>query len=239
MKYMIFTLLFVPSVLWSQVFTLTHEDNTSSTKTSVIIGFVKGATDGIDAALGEKELPPLHPITGAHIVTILDMNKDGSFSSTVDMFSYRDIRNTEPLNQADTFWIQVGPWKSDKKWMKFSWDYPLGTGIDSVVFTDKGGMALRINCDSKKSYTILPNEFGVGPITIEDFHLIVYRSQGASSVEEELSLEKNVSDIYTSNGVLIAQNIHSEEVKSILQYQPFGVFFIRTGTRVQSIVNYK
>ena len=239
MKYILLTLLLLPNALWSQVFTLTHEDNTSSTKSSVIIGFIKGATDGIDVAIGEKELPPLHPITGAHIVTILDMNKDGSFSSTVDMFSYRDIRNTEPLNETDTFWVQVGPWKADKKWMRFSWDYPLGTGIDSVVFTDKGGMALRINCDAKKSYTILPNEFGVGPITIEDFHLIVYRSQGTSSVEEELSIENKKSDIYNSNGVLIAKDISSEEVKNIMQYQPFGVFFIRTGTRVQSIVNYK
>ena len=239
MKYIIITILLLPQIMWSQVFTLTHEDNTSNTKPAIIIGFVKGATDGIDVVLGEKELPPLHPINSAHIVSILDINKDGSFSSDVDMFSYRNIRNSEPLNQVDTFWVQVGPWKSDKKWMRFSWDYPLGTGLDSVVLIDKGGVALRVNCDSKKTYTILPNEFGVGPITIENFELLVYRSQGASSVEEILTLDTTYSDIYNSNGVLIAKDISSEEVKSIMQYQPFGVFFIRTGTRVQSIVNHK
>ena len=239
MKVYMLSLIFLPSLLFAQVFTLTHEDNTSNTKPAVIIGFVKGATDGIDAVLGEKELPPLHPINGAHIVSILDMNKDGSFSSTVDMFSYRDIRNTEPLLVADTFWVQVTPWKSDKKWMKFSWEYPLGTGIDSVVFTDKGGMAFRINCDAKKSYTILPNEFGVGPITIEDFHVIVYRSQGASSVEDYDSHTAHLADIYSSNGVLIAKNFLSDQIQSTLQDQPFGVYFIRTGTSVQSIVNYK
>jgi len=238
-KLFILSMVFLPSLLFGQVFTLTHEDNTSTTKPAVIIGFVKGATDGIDAVLGEKELPPLHPINGAHIVSILDMNKDGSFSSSVDMFSYRDIRNTEPLSTADTFWVQVSPWKADKKWMKFSWEYPLGTGIDSVVLTDKGGMALRINCDVKKSYTILPNEFGVGPITIEDFHVIIYRSQGASSIENDDYTIAKTSDIYSSNGVLIAKNIHSEHVKHILQDQSFGVYFIRTGSSVQSIVNYK
>lgn len=239
MKYILFIVMLLPDTLWGQVFTLTHEDNTSNTKPAVIIGFVKGATDGLDAVLGEKELPPLHPINSAHIVTILDLNKDGSFSSDVDMFSYRDIRDSEPLKIVDTFWIQVGPWKSDKKWMKFSWDHPLGTGLDSVVLIDKGGMALRVNCDTKKSYTILPNEFGVGPITIENFELLVYRSQGASSVEDILTLDTKSSDIYSSNGVLIAKDVSSEEMKSIMQYQPFGVFFIRTGTRVQSIVNYK
>ncbi|MFM6955716.1 MAG: hypothetical protein ACKOX1_04110 [Ignavibacteria bacterium] len=239
MKLFILSMVCLPSLLFGQVFTLTHEDNTSTTKPAVIIGFVKGATDGIDAVLGEKELPPLHPINGAHIVSILDMNKDGSFSSSVDMFSYRDIRNTEPLSVADTFWVQVSPWKADKKWMKFSWEYPLGTGIDSVVLTDKGGMALRILCDAKKSHTILPNEFGVGPITIEDFHVIIYRSQGASSIEnDDYTIAKN-SDIYSSNGVLIAKNIDTEHVKHILQDQSFGVYFIRTGSSVQSIVNYK
>jgi hypothetical protein len=238
MKYIVLSLLLFPSIVCAQVFTMTHEDNTSNTKPAVIIGFISGATDGLDAVIGEKELPPLHPVTGAHIVTILDINKDGSFSSEVDMFSYRDIRNTEPLHQADTFWIQVSPWKADKKWMKFSWDFPLGTGIDSVVFTDKGGMAFRVNCDAKKSYTILPNEFGVGPITIEDFHLIVYRSQGISSVEDHLvhSIEK--SDIYTANGVLIAKSVDSNEVKNVLNGMPTGVFFIRTGTKVQSIVHH-
>jgi len=238
-KLFILSMVFLPALLFGQVFTLTHEDNTSTTKPAVIIGFVKGATDGIDAVLGEKELPPLHPINGAHIVSILDMNKDGSFSSSVDIFSYRDIRNTEPLSVADTFWVQVSPWKADKKWMKFSWEYPLGTGIDSVVLTDKGGMALRILCDAKKSHTILPNEFGVGPITIEDFHVIIYRSQGASSIENDDYTIAKTSDIYSSNGVLIAKNIHSEHVKHILQDQSFGVYFIRTGSSVQSIVNYK
>jgi hypothetical protein len=238
-KYIVIGILLLPSILIGQVFTLTHEDNTSSTKPAVTIGFVKGATNGIDAALGEKELPPLHPINGAHIVSILDMNKDGAFSSNIDMFSYRDIRNTEPLSYADTFWVQVTPWKADKKWMKFSWEYPLGTGIDSVVFTDKGGMAIRINCDAKRNYTILPNDFGVGPITIEDFHLIVYRSQGTSSIEEDVSFDNTLSDMYSSSGNLVAKNISSEQIKNILQNQPFGVFFIRTGTSVQSIVNYK
>ena len=239
MKYLLMSIFIFPTMVFGQVFNFTHEDNTSSTKPAVIIGFVKGATDGIDAALGEKELPPLHPFNSAHIVAILDLNKDGSFSSSVDMFSYRDIRNTEPLSIADTFWVQVSPWKADKKWMKFSWDYPLGTGIDSIVFTDKGGVALRINCDIKKSYTILPNEFGVGPITIENFHLIVYRSQGISSIEDDLAYDMKSSDMYSSNGVLIAKNIPSDQMKNILQDQPFGVFFIRTGTSVQSIVNYK
>lgn len=233
------SVLLLPTMVFGQLFTLTHEDNTSNTKPAIIIGYAQGATDGIDAALGEKELPPLHPFNSAHIVAILDMNKDGSFASSVDMFSYRDIRNTEPLSIADTFWVQVSPWKADKKWMKFSWDFPLGTGIDSVVFTDKGGVALRINCDVKKSYTILPNEFGVGPITIEDFHLIVYRSQGTSSIDDALVYDLKTSDIYSSNGVLIAKNILSDQMKNILENQPFGVFFIRTGTSVQSIVNYK
>jgi hypothetical protein len=115
----------------------------------------------------------------------------------------------------------------------------LGTGIDSVVFTDKGGMALRINCDVKKSYTILPNEFGVGPITIEDFHLIVYRSQGTNSIEDDNFYDVKTSDIYSSNGVLIAKDIRPDQMRNILQDQPFGVFFIRTGISVQSIVNYK
>lgn len=239
MKYLILFLC-IPIVSFSQVFTLTHEDNTSTTKASVIIGFVKGATDGIDVALGEKELPPLHPITGAHMVAILDMNKDGSFSSQVDMFSYRDIRNTEPLRSADTFWLQVSPWKADKKWMKFSWDYPLGTGVDSIVLTDKGGMAIRVNCDAKKTYTIEPNEFGVGPITIEDFHVIVYRSQGMSSIEEFSVEDKSaVCDIYGSNGLVHARNISIEYVSHFLETMPSGIYFIRKGISIQSILHHR
>jgi hypothetical protein len=47
------------------------------------------------------------------------------------------------------------------------------------------------------------------------------------------------SDIYSSNGVLIAKDIRPDQMRNILQDQPFGVFFIRTGISVQSIVNYK
>jgi len=234
MKSLIILLIAFPAMVQAQVFSLTYEDNTSNDKPSVIIGFVKGATDGIDAALGEKEIPPLHPITGAHAVTILDMNKDGSFSSQVDMFSYRDIRNTEPLQKADTFWIQVSPWKADKKWMKFSWEYPLGTGTDSVVLTDRGGASLRIRCDEKKSHTILPNSFGVGQITIEDFYVLVYRSQGTSSVQEDIIAQETFSDIYNAKGVMIAQHMTNHEVNQILDSSPNGLYFIRTGSSIQS-----
>ena len=234
MKTLILLLMVFPAMLQAQVFSLTYEDNTSNDKPSVIIGFVKGATDGIDAALGEKEIPPLHPITGAHAVAILDVNKDGSFSSQVDMFSYRDIRNTEPLRKADTFWIQVSPWKADKKWMKFSWEYPLGTGTDSVVLTDRGGASLRITCDEKKSHMILPNSFGVGQITIEDFYVIVYRSQGTTSIQEDAIAQEMYSDIYSSNGVMIAKHVTSQEVDHILESSPNGLYFIRTGLSIQS-----
>ena len=238
MKYIITILLLVfPNMVSAQVFSLTYEDNTSNDKPTVTIGFIKGATDGIDAALGEKELPPLHPITGAHAVAIIDVNKDGYFSSAVDMFSYRDIRNTEPIRAADTFWIQVSPWKADKKWMKFSWDYPLGTGTDSVVLTDRGG-ALRVNCDSKKSHTILPNSFGVGQIVIEDFYVIVYRTTGISSIED-LASNQNVipSDLYSSNGVMIATGIDAAQLEDILRSSPSGVYFIRSGTTISSRLN--
>ena len=150
------------------------------------------------------------------------------------MFSYRDIRNTEPLQKVDTFWIQVSPWKADKKWMKFLWDFPLGTGTDSVVLTDRGGASLRITCDEKKSHTILPNSFGVGQITIEDFYVLVYRSQGTSSIEEDAIAQEIFSDIYNANGVMLAKHMTSSEVNKLLDSSPNGLYFIRTGLSIQS-----
>lgn len=235
LKYMMILFCIFPTISSGQVFTLTYEDNTSNDKPAVIVGFVKGATDGIDIALGEKELPPLHPISGAHMVAILDMNKDGSFSSNTDMFSYRDIRNTEPLKSADTFWVQVSPWKADKKWMRFSWDYPLGTGTDSVVLTDRGGASVRVTCDEKKSVTLLPNSFGVGQITIEEFYVIFYRNQGISSIQDDISHETvSLSDIYSSTGILLAKHLNPQQINQMMEYSPNGLYFIKTGSTIQS-----
>ncbi|MFM7156442.1 MAG: hypothetical protein ACKO2H_02755 [Bacteroidota bacterium] len=235
MKHLILIFLVIPVIVTGQVFTLTYEDNTSGDKPSVQFGFIKGATDGIDGMLGEKEIPPLHPFSGAHMVTILDINKDGSFSSLVDMFTYRDFRNTEPMHTADTFWIEVSPWKADKKWMKFSWEYPLGTGIDSMVLTDRGGASLRITCDDKKSHTILPNSFGVGQITIEDFYVIVYRSQGINSIQEDVCTEqKQLSDVYSSTGIILATQLDGHQLTQLMESSPNGLYFIRTGSTITS-----
>ena len=225
---------------FAQVFTLTYEDNTSATKNDVIIGFVKGATDGLDPVLGEKELPPMHPIFGAHMVTILDLDKNWSFNSAVDMFTYRDLRNTEPLKVADTFWIQVSPWTAAKNFMKFSWQYPLGTGIDSVVFSDLGLVSMRVKCDEKKSYTILPNEFGVGSITNENFFVIMYRSQTANSIEDENNVltENTLYDVVNLHGMTLLSQQRLENARAFVRTLPAGLYILHSLQSTQSILQY-
>jgi len=137
-------------------------------------GINKNATNSLDTALGELELPPFPPPEGIHAgFDFLDTNQGEN------IISYLDLRPF-PENEYDTvkFVLQTFKGAGDKLTL---WWHPIGPEIQSAFIVDKitEGTLIRINMkDSSKAE--IDNEF------IERFlFLIIYNPN--TSVEEDES----------------------------------------------------
>jgi hypothetical protein len=221
----------------SQILDLTFVDNNSPKPLTLTMGFRSGATLGIDTAFGEKELPPFQPVGTGHAVLVMDLDKSRTYSSSIDLYAYKDIRSMEPINIADTFWIALSPWTQDRKQMEFTWNWPLDNGLDSIVITDKGGMAFKKTLNSSKSIIIKPNDLGVGTITIENYYVIMYRSKSVNSIEREASNDEYFN-VYSLLGHCVLSHVKYDDILVKLQEMQNGLYILQSPTQILKIKNF-
>jgi len=221
----------------SQTLDLTFVDNNSPKPLTLTMGFRSGATLGIDTVYGEQELPPFQPVGTGHAVLVMDLDKSRTYSSSIDLYAYKDIRSMEPINTADTFWIALSPWTQDRKQMEFSWNWPLDNGLDSIVIMDKGGVAFKTTLNSNKSIIIKPNDFGVGAITIENYYVIMYRSKTANSIEREASSDEYFN-AYTLLGHCVLSHVTYDDIIVQLQEMHNGLYILQSPTQTLKIKNF-
>ncbi len=221
----------------SQSLDLTFVDNNSPKPLTLTMGFRSGATLGIDTVYGEKELPPFQPLGTGHAVLVMDLDKSRTYSSSIDLYAYKDIRSMEPINTADTFWIALSPWTQDRKQMEFTWNWPLDNGLDSIVIMDKGGFAFKTTLNSSKSIIIKPNDLGVGAITIENYYVIMYRSKSVNSIEREASKDEYFN-VYTLLGHCVLYHVKYDDMLVILQEMQNGLYILQSPTQILKIRNF-
>jgi len=221
----------------SQTLDLTFVDNNSPKPLTLTMGFRSGATFGIDTVYGEQELPPFQPVGTGHAVLVMDLDKSRTYSSSIDLYAYKDIRSMEPINTADTFWIALSPWTQDRKQMEFTWNWPLDNGLDSIVIMDKGGFAFKTTLNSSKSIIIKPNDLGVGAITIENYYVIMYRSKSVNSIEREASKDEYFN-VYTLLGHCVLSHVKYDDMLVILQEMQNGLYILQSPTQILKIRNF-
>ncbi|MCS6965207.1 MAG: hypothetical protein NZ473_00355 [Candidatus Kapabacteria bacterium] len=142
------------------------------------VGVDARATNRIDTALGEQELPPFHPPQDVfHAVLRFYDTVDGEWKWT-----YRDFR---PLLERDTFSVEhrllVQRGRGDTVVLR--WAYPLPEHVESAVVSDRvTGTLVRIRFDAAQQ-AIITNEF------LEELVLTVwYRFVPSSIVERDVPL---------------------------------------------------
>ncbi len=153
---------------------------------TLVVGVDERATDRIDTALGERELPPFPPPQDVFHAVL-------RFYDTVDQewkWTYRDFR---PPRGTDTFSIEhrVLVQRGKGRSIVLRWAYPLPEGIDSAVLSDRvTGTLVRIRFDEAQEAHIT-NEF------LEEFALRVwYRSlTGIREAEPEAETVVELYDL--------------------------------------------
>jgi hypothetical protein len=140
---------------------------------TLVIGVDERATNGIDALLGEYELPPFHPPQDVfHAVLRFYDTVAGEWK-----WSYRDFR---PLVPRDTFSVEhrvLVQWGGGDT-LRIRWAYPLAEHVDSVLLTDRvTGNLVRIRFDAAQQ-AVVTNKF------LEEFLLRVWYRFLPSAVQE-------------------------------------------------------
>lgn len=238
-RYLISIVLFLFSIEQSisQSLELSFADNNSPKPLTLTMGFRSGASLGIDTVYGEKELPPFQPIGTGHAVLVLDLDKNRTYSSSIDLYAYKDIRSMEPINIADTFWIALSPWTQDRKQMEFTWNWPLESGLDSIVIMDKGGVAFKTTVNSNKSVIIKPNDFGVGPITIENYYVIMYRSKTVNNIHQEVN-DEEYFNVYSLLGNCVLSHVKYNDMHIKIQEMQQGFYILQSPLQTLKIKNF-
>ncbi len=163
------------------------------------------ATDGRDPAMGESEKPG-HPPNGMHALLMLPTEEHE--------YCYRDFRKLSNESQQiyKEFRIEVQP-ASARNFdpIYFRWEYPLQSGIDSIVIYDRktNGQTAKFNLDSKK-VNIVSNE------NADSFIAKAYYHPKTTGVEEDV-ISNVIFPNPASNFIVIhgLQNIEQIEITDI------------------------
>jgi hypothetical protein len=143
----------------------------------------------------------------------------------------------EPINIADTFWIALSPWTQDRKQMEFTWNWPLESGLDSIVIMDKGGVAFKTALNSNKSVIIKPNDFGVGPITIENYYVIMYRSKTVNNIHQEVN-DEEYFNVYSLLGNCVLSHVKYNDMHIKIQEMQQGFYILQSPLQTLKIKNF-
>lgn len=166
--------------------TLGIEDE-SDASFPVSFGVDPFGTDGIDNALGEKELPGLGEPSVLFAAFIIPYNPDEGLQKT-----YSDIRkSSDSVNYRRVYQLDFGTYRVGKA--KIIWTYPLPQGLDSVRLIDRRGNGKNVNIHlDKKEEFIITNEFW------DSFLLYAYYNKQASDVTDNTEDNRVIS--FSTNG---------------------------------------
>lgn len=148
---------------------------------SVEFGVDSSATDSYDSKIDGIAFPN-HPPDGFHVA----MKIKGE-----DFLTYKDIQKIEKsITFVKEYEVTVSPAVFNSRTsLEFFWSYPLDGSIDSAIITDKlGGILVRFQLDSKKSFTIRDPNL----ILLENFTVKVYYHPRIVSVGDEVQITKSV-----------------------------------------------
>ena len=172
---------------------------------ALVFGINADATNYLDTALGEAELPPFPPPEGIHAgFMFLDTTQDQI------IMSYKDLR-PYPENIGDTVKYVLQVMKGAGDIITFSW-HPLGPEITSAVIVDKmtQGTLVSVNMKDSSKATI-DNEF------IERFEIwVVY--------EPTTSVEK--TENFTDLNVLPVEFTDRITIKGDTKYVSYKIYNI-------------
>lgn len=139
----------------------------------LVVGVDERATDGIDTALGEREIPPFHPPQDIfHAALRFYDSIEGEWK-----WSYVDFR---PLRRQDTFAVayRFVVQRGRGRTIVLQWNHPLPEHVDSAVVSDRiTGTLVRIPFGEQQQ-GVITNEF------LEEFVLTVWYRFGPVSVPE-------------------------------------------------------
>ena len=166
--------------------TLGIEDE-SKASFPVSFGVDPNGTDGIDNALGEKELPGLGEPSVLFAAFIIPYNPDEGLQKT-----YSDIRkSSDSVSYRRVYQLDFGTYRVGKA--KIVWTHPLPLGLDSVRLIDRRGNGKNVNIllDKKEEF-IITNEFW------DSFLLYAYYNKQASDVTD--NTEETMVVSFSTNG---------------------------------------
>ncbi len=158
----------------------------------LVVGVDERATERIDTALGEWEVPPFPPPASSFYAVLLVYDSvDAEWKHT-----YRDFR---PLPPDSTFMVEyrLRAQRGEGRQLIFRWGVPLPAGIDSAVLTDRLALWLRFDSSGQ---AVVENEF----VSDFDLRLRVWYRRGPVGVRNEVP-QLAVADrvcLYTLDGRL-------------------------------------
>ena len=145
---------------------------------TVLLGYDKNATKGLDPSLGEFAIPGFPPYP-AGLQAALAYKDNG-----LAVLSYRDFRpmpTSFPLQ--DSFSLITTPASDDSRGSSliFTWAYPLTAGLDSVVISDLfGGIVYRCTLDAREADTVKGNA-----LNLEAFRIVLYSTKLTTAVSSD------------------------------------------------------
>ncbi len=164
---------------------------------TVICGVDSAATNGIDAAMGEVDIPGFPPTPSGLQAAFAYKDNDGS-----SVLSYRNIRKM-PVGKrvfCDTLRLLITPATDESRGsvVSFTWAFPLDRSIDSIIVEDTfGGTIKKVFFDSREADTLKNNEKNLESFVVR----IYYNIKDPVSVESEQSMS-NADFIRYSNAKL-------------------------------------
>lgn len=142
----------------------------------LIIGISDNATSGLDINLGEKDYPPVFPMSGLHGYSIiLDSVYAGKWDS---YYSYIDLRPIPSFKDSVVHKILVSPVQYFQSNIIFKWS-TLSNYIDSAKILDYNTNGLVVNIDMKKG-----NSAKIENLFTRSFNLVFWYKDISSVIDD-------------------------------------------------------
>lgn len=147
---------------------------------AISLGVHPEATDGFDAQLGERPIPPV-PDVAAFDIRFLDPN--GRKAPYPGLGSYLDVRPYRSRSQVDTFYVRFQP-RDQAYPMLMSWPVKIREVVDSafVVIPDGGG-SRRINMLEDHAFRIMDDTINTCMVVVYGVRPVVPKKKYRGEVE--------------------------------------------------------
>ena len=166
----------------SYIYQMSVTNNAGITQEDTLVfGIQPTATDTVDLALGEEDLPSIAPF--GNIYGVFKIFTQRWYEATPsDHWSYKEFRYYKPT-RGDSIVYNYSVYNQDLK-TTFAWTTP-GNELDSAFITDANGEMFRINMKTQKSATI-----DLLHMLVRDYRIVLYfNPEYYTPVAEEITTE--------------------------------------------------